>query len=191
MKLFNILLFFPVITSSLNTIIPIKSNNIQDLYNCVNNINFFKLNMKYLGCENTIINQNLKESKVNWPVVLRYDRKHQIKKYPSLPIPKMKTEEQWNINTHQYEITGTIRTRLITITLKIKINEPRDNNVIKKKKRSLLMQTKVDHKSFIIPIANSEIEYDISQQVIDNMKLVLREMKNMGVCEIEIINNID
>ena len=190
MKLFNILFFFPLITSGLNTIIPVRSNSLQDFYNCINNINFFKLNMKYLGCENAIINQKLEESKVNWPVVLSYDRKHQIKKYPSLPIPKMRTEEQWNINTHRYEITGTIKTRLITITLNIRINEPRDNYPIIKKKRSLLMQTKVDHKSFIIPVSNSEIESDVSRQIIDNMKLALKEMSNMGICEIEIMDII-
>ena len=52
------------------------------------------------------------------------------------------------------------------------------------------MQTKVDHKSFIIPVSNSEIESDVSRQIIDNMKLALKEMSNMGICEIEIMDII-
>lgn len=189
MNLFNILFFFPVITSCLNTIIPIKTNNFKDFYNCINNINFFKLNIKYLGCVNTVINQNLEESKVKWPVILSYDRKHKMKKYPSLPVPKMRTEEKWSINIHHNEIIGNIKTKFITITLKIKINENKNNNFIIKKNKSLLMETKVEHKSFIVPLSNNDIESDISDQIIDTIKLVFAEMKNMGLCEIEFIEN--
>ena len=191
MKLFKIISFFlPIITNSLNINVPIKSDSLQDFYKCVNNINFFKLNMNYLECENVIINQNIEKQNVNWPVILSYDRKHIIKKFPSLPIPKMRTTEIWNINIQRYEITGTIKTKLITITLKIKINEQKNNNLIIKKNRSLLLTTNVENKSLIIPISKYDIESDVSKQIIDNMKLVLKEMNNRGICQIEIIDNI-
>ena len=192
MKLYNFLFFLPIISISncLNIKIPVKSNSLQDFYNCINNVNFFKLNMKYLDCENTVINQDLDKPIVKWPVQMFYDRKHKLKKYPSLPIPKLRTEEFWNININTKEITGTITTKLVIITLKIKINENNNKkHILQRKRNTLLMETKVNHKSFIVPISNNELEADISEQIVDNIKLVFKDMTEMGICDIELIDN--
>ncbi len=142
----------------------IKNKNLID---CFSKTKFFELNCQYLKTEDLITNQNFDNPTVKWPVILNYNRRPKLKKYPFLPVPKMKTTETWNFDIKKNQINGEINTPFLNLQITLKLFE----NTNKDLQASLT--TNINSMSNFLPLKKDVIEEDLSEQINDALKHII------------------
>lgn len=164
----NFLLLSSVL--SLRDILPFSFVKKQNFLECFSKTSFFELNCQYLKTEDLIFNQKLDNVNVNWPVLLKYNRRPKLKKYPFLLLPKVRTTEYWNFDIDKNQITAEISTSLLELDIVFDLVEN------SKKELVVRLSTNIKNMNSFLPIKKDIIEEELFEQIKEGLNKVLPKL---------------